>query len=85
MTTSFISSHGKLCQSYGQQCQQWQKLVDLWHKAGTLANIVPFLTEDDEQVLQVAVMFMPTATPVRFKTSDVAPIAMVSIKPIKTI
>ena len=43
------------------------------------------LTEEDEQALHEAFLFIPTAKTVRFKTSDVAPIAMVKVKTINQI
>ena len=44
-----------------------------------------FFTEEDEQVLQEAFVFIPTAKAVRSKTSDIAPIAMVKVKTINKI
>ena len=43
------------------------------------------LTEEDEQALHEAFVFIPTVKTVRFKTSDVAPIAMVKVKTINKI
>ena len=44
-----------------------------------------FIDEEDEQALHEAFVFIPTAKTVRFKNSDVAPIAMVRIKTINQI
>ena len=44
-----------------------------------------FLTEEDEQMLQEAFVFIPIAKAVSSKTSDMAPIAMVKVKTINKI